>query len=503
MKHRKLAAAIALFLTLSVTACTGQASASTVGTTNTNDTSVTQTQTQTQNSGAASDSTANDSGTDAASKATVQPGSQDQAPPDAGSSATPSNPSLGPEQSGQQAISVTPVAASEVFSDRDYSAEYQNPVNITLKDGASSVSGNGASVSGNKVTITAEGTYLVKGTLTDGQIIVDAADTAKIQIVLSGASITSSNSAAIYVKQADKVFVTLADGTVNTLETTGEYSDSTDTSIDGAVFSRDDITFNGKGTLNVKSAAGHALVGNDDLKITSGTYNLTAAKKGINGNDQVAIADGTVTINAGTEGIEASDISIYGGKIDIKAPDDGLNAVESEDGSITTAIYIYGGDLYINAGGDGIDSNGILYVAGGDVKVDGPTDNGNGALDHSGAAVTGGTVVAAGSAGMAQNFGSTSTQGSILATASSVQSAGTKISLLDSSGNEIVSYTPSKEFQSVVISSSKITQGSTYTLKIGSETQTIQMDSLIYGQGFGGPGGGGHGGGRGMKPQRP
>lgn len=166
-------------------------------------------------------------------------------------------------------------------------------------------------------------------------------------------------------------------------------------------------------------------------------------------------------------------------------------------GSSSCSVNISGGIIRIDASGDGIDSNGDLNVSGGTIYVSGPTNDGDSALDYDGAAaITGGTIVAAGYSGMAQNFGSASTQGSILLTASSV--TGGTITLTDADGNVLVEYTPEKNYNCVVVSCPELTEGGAYTLSLGGETQTVTLTSLIYGSsGFGGMGG--FGGGR-MNP---
>ncbi len=166
-------------------------------------------------------------------------------------------------------------------------------------------------------------------------------------------------------------------------------------------------------------------------------------------------------------------------------------------GSSSCSVNISGGTIRIDASGDGIDSNGDLNVSGGTIYISGPTNGGDSALDYDGAAaITGGTIVAVGYSGMAQNFGSSSTQGSILLTASSV--TGGTITLTDADGNVLVEYTPEKNYNCVVVSCPELTEGNTYTLSLGGETQTVTLTSLIYGSsGFGGMGG--FGGGR-MNP---
>lgn len=155
-------------------------------------------------------------------------------------------------------------------------------------------------------------------------------------------------------------------------------------------------------------------------------------------------------------------------------------------GSSSCSVNISGGTIRIDASGDGIDSNGDLNVSGGTIYVSGPTNDGDSALDYDGAAaITGGTIVAAGYSGMAQNFGSSSTQGSILLTASSV--TGGIITLTDADGNVLVEYTPEKNYNCVVVSCPELTEGGAYTLSLGGETQTVTLTSLIYGSsGFGG-----------------
>lgn len=162
-----------------------------------------------------------------------------------------------------------------------------------------------------------------------------------------------------------------------------------------------------------------------------------------------------------------------------------------------SSITISGGKITINASGDGIDSNGNLYVKGGEIYVSGPENDGNGALDYSGdAQITGGTIVAAGMSGMAQNFGSSSTQGSILLNVSS--RSGGAVTVKDSSGSVIISFTPEKEYNSVVISSPDIKKGETYTVTVAGESQTVEMSDIIYSSA--GSATGNHVGGQGQIP---
>ena len=202
--------------------------------------------------------------------------------------------------------------------------------------------------------------------------------------------------------------------------------------------------------------------------------------------------------------MEGAKVLISGGNITLVASDDGINAAGGIDqsgfggfgfdpdafgGSGDYLIRISGGVINVNASGDGIDSNGDIEVTGGELYISGPTSNGDGAIDCDGSAtITGGIVVAAGSTGMAENFGTASTQGSILVNLSG--SAGDTITLKDSDGNILASFTPAKAYGCVVISAPGVVQGGTYTVTAGSNSTTVTMESLIYGSGMGGFGGG-------------
>ena len=245
---------------------------------------------------------------------------------------------------------------AEMFTERDLSADYDEStaVKVTLSGtSAKASSSKGISVSGSTVTITSEGTYIFSGELTDGQIIVEADDTAKVQIVLDGASITSKTSAAVYVKSADKVFVTTAKGTDNSLANGGSFTADGDTNVDGAVFAKDDITFNGNGSLTVTSPAGHGIVGKDDVKLAGGTITIDAAEHGIQANDSVRVAAAAVTVNAeNKDGVHVSDDA------------------DAEEGTVSDSFfYMADGSLTINAGDDGIHADAEANIEGGTIDV--------------------------------------------------------------------------------------------------------------------------------------
>lgn len=263
------------------------------------------------------------------------------------------------------------IDVSNAFSDRDLDGSYDESkaTRIALSDAGTTVTGDGATVSGNTVTITAAGTYLISGTLSEGQIKVEANEADKVQLVLSGATVTSANSAALHVAKANKVFLTLADGSENTLATSGAYAASDDSAIDGAIFSRSDLTVNGGGSLAVSSAEGNGIVCKDGLVLASGSATVTAAKHAIQANDSVRIAGGSYTLRAGTDGIHAKNdkdsklgyIYVAGGSLDITAESDGFDA--------NYVLRVDGGTITVSAGDDGLHAESDLSVNGGDITV--------------------------------------------------------------------------------------------------------------------------------------
>ena len=564
------------------------------------------------------------------------------------------------------AVSADEIDTSVSKTDQDASYDESSATKISLSGNSASISGDGASEKDGTITIQQEGTYVVTGTLNDGQIIVQAADTHKVHIVLKGASIYCADHAALFIKQADKVFLTLADGSENTLGSGSSYhlSDE-DSNVDGVIFSRADLTLNGSGKLTVNAKYKHAIVSKDDLIVTGGAYAITAGNGGgLYGKDCVKITNGTFTIQSGTDGIQASNVeqadrgyvyisggalnitagtdgiqadtvlridggtfqitsgggsanastdqkgnenpgwgmwgpgskektaktedptdtsdsakglkagvslsvrggtftidssddsvhcngtvtitggtfalssgddgvhagdalliqngtiaisqsyegleglnvTISGGKIQLTASDDGINSAGgsdtadqgrpgqnqfnvSEDSDLF--IKMIGGSVTVDAGGDGLDSNGNLIIEGGTVLVSGSANNGNGALDYEGTAkITGGTVVAAGMSGMAQGFSDSSSQYSILHNFSTTLSESDAVTLKDSDGNTLVTYTPAKAYQSVVVSCPDMEKGQTYTLSAGSQSEALTLSSVVTSNGTGGMGGG-------------
>ena len=319
------------------------------------------------------------------------------------------------------------LSADELFTERDLTqtADLSDAKEIALQ-------------SGKNVTITKSGVYRVTGSAENVTIIVDAGDEDKVQLVLDGVSVTNADAPCIYVRNADKVFVTLSGD--NSLSVTGQFTADGDTNTDGVIFSKDDLTLNGAGSLTVNSSD-NGIVGKDDLKITGGTYQITAASKAIEANDSIRVASGSFTIKAGTDGLHAENedddslgyiyigcgsfsmsvgddgihavslvqidggtftisaaecmegtyIRINDGTFDLSSWDDGINAARKSSAYSTPTVEINGGTINItmSAGDtDGIDSNGDIIVNGGTISV-----SGNSTFDYDGTAqLNGGTI---------------------------------------------------------------------------------------------------------------
>jgi len=317
--------------------------------------------------------------------------------------------------------------SGDLFTERDLeqNVDISKAIKYTVSDGEN-------------INITSAGTYVISGTAKNVTICIEAEDEDKVQIVLENLSITNEGMPAIYVKTADKVFITSSES--NTLKVTGIFEQNDSNNVNAVIFSKQDITFNGTGTLNIESSV-NGITGKDDIKITGGTYNIEAEVVAIRANDSIRVAGGNLNINAGTdglhaengsddskgyvfinnatitikaiddcihatsvvqidggtlnlngaEGIEATYIQINEGTIKISAKDDGINA-GSKSESYKVTIEITGGDITIvmaNGDTDGIDSNGDLIISGGTINV-----TGSSTFDYDGVATfTGGTII--------------------------------------------------------------------------------------------------------------
>lgn len=254
---------------------------------------------------------------------------------------------------GADGTSLTPPTyvenAEELFTDRDLEASFDlaTAVRITLAGTTASASSDAVTYQDGRVLLTEAGTYYVTGTLNDGQIVVNAPETAKLHIVFDGATVRSATSAALYVLECDKTVVTLAENSVNVLSNGGAFAQIDGNEVDAAVFSKQDLTFNGTGSLTVMSHAGHGIVSKDDLVVTGGTYTVTAASHGVDANDSVRIADGFFTVTAGKDAIRA----------------------ENNDDTALGFVYIRNGTFDLSAEGDGISAGAYLQIENGVFRI--------------------------------------------------------------------------------------------------------------------------------------
>ena len=242
-----------------------------------------------------------------------------------------------------------------------------------------------------KINITKEGTYIVTGSTNNGMIIINVGSEEDVHLILRDCTINSETSAAIYVISADEVYITLEGE--NVLSNGGSFTAIDSNDIDSVIYSKDDLTINGSGSVTITSPAGHGIVCKDDLVMTGGTYTISAKEDGINTNDSALFTAGTYTIDCkddaihtdgmlefegGTytidaaEGLEGTYVMVNDGDFTISASDDGINAGQKSDAYYPT-VEINGGYVRITmASGDtdGIDANGNLYINGGTVEVD-------------------------------------------------------------------------------------------------------------------------------------
>lgn len=335
---------------------------------------------------------------------------------------------------------------------------------------------------------------------------------------------------------------------IETGETNENSQSNSDTSTD---YSRKgmkagvDITIeNGEYTIDSEDDGIHS---NNSITVNAGTVNIASKDDGVHADTELTINNGDIKVSESDEGLEAKYITINDGNIDITTSDDGINAssglsttldsgnapgagnrpeMPANENSENTLgnnsrmmpgggqggfnesdgseLVINGGIVHVNAGGDGIDSNGTITINGGEIYVDGPTSGGDGALDYADTCeINGGILAATGSIGMATAPTSGSTQYSVNAAFSKTYNGETKVTVKDSSGNEVLTYTPAKNFQSFVFSTDKLKSGETYTIYAGDTqegTFTVSDITTTVGNVSSGMGGGKPGGMQGGRP---
>lgn len=260
---------------------------------------------------------------------------------------------------------------SGVFSDRDLSGEYDTPdCKIDLLGTNARIDGSGAVFEDSEIRITEKGTYLISGNLQDGRIVIDTAE--KVQLVLDNADINCSDSSPIYAVNADKLFLTMPEGTSSSLSdgSSYEYPDDSLNEPDSCIFSADSLTLNGSGTLNINGNFNEGITSKDDIIIAGCTLNITSVGNGIKGKDYVAVTDAEINIYSGADGIKSTNVT-----------DEGMGF-----------IFIKSGTLNITAANDGIQADNEFICEGGilNVTAGGGSENGETHTDNFGGGNFGG-----------------------------------------------------------------------------------------------------------------
>lgn len=539
---------------------------------------------------------------------------------------------------------------------------------ISLSDTKIKVKGKGAHSDDGVITIAYAGEYTFTGSCSNARIVVQADKKAKVKLIFDNAELSCANAPVIYIANAGKTTLYSQLNTRNVLRSEGglaeEYANG---GVNAAVFSKDDLILDGKGSLNVYSGSAHGIVSKDDLKLKGGSWRVEAASDALRGKDSIVIEDGSYTLLCGgdgmkssnekdedkgsitvsggnisidagkdgiqayrdivitggtldittgggvsenslmplsvqwirpsddmpqdspgsgnppeppsgeippdssapsgapikpdgkkdkdksgkisqkgikagrnisvtggsfelncaddtlhchgellisggslmlksgddaahanqslrmeggvlaaaacVEGLEAKQVAILGGSVDVTSSDDGINANGRSRGVDMSRLLISGGSIKLHTYGDGVDSNGDIIITGGSILISADPSDGNSAVDYGienggDCTISGGSIVACGFAGMAEMFSEASAQCSVLYAFEEAFEGGTKLSILDSSGSILLSYTPENTFDCVVFSSPEIQKGSTYTLLAGSETFTVTPDNI-------------------------
>ena len=254
---------------------------------------------------------------------------------------------------------------ANVYTNFDVRDTWEEATEITFSDDGVTISGSGAVADGTVVTITDEGSYILQGSCQNGQILVDLDKTEKAQLILAGLTLTCTNSAPLYVLSADKVSLTLAADTVNTFADGKAYTAEFTDQPNACICSRDDLSINGAGTLNVQGNLNNGIGTKNDLRIVGGIINVDAVKNALKGNDSVAINDGTITLTAGKDAIKTDNedkegkgyVYISGGEITITAGDDAIQATQD--------ITVTGGTISVTATGKAVNSKGTQEITSG------------------------------------------------------------------------------------------------------------------------------------------
>ena len=310
---------------------------------------------------------------------------------------------------------------SEMFTARDNDESYDvnNGITVQLNGNSIACTSDKVRINGSTITIVDEGTFIISGSLDNGKIVVDADASDKPHLVLNEVSITNENFASLYISQADKVFVTLADGTTNKFINGGSFVTIDSNNVDGVVYSKQDLTFNGNGSLIISSPNGHGIVCKDDLVFVNGLFNINSNGHGLDVNDSIRIKNSKLSIVSNSDGIHCENVDdstlgyvyIFNVDIEINASDDGISSstLQIEDGTFninagltytstntslkglktTLSMLINGGDFSINSNDDAVHSNSSIIVNDGDFEI---ITNDDGFHADETVQITGGTI---------------------------------------------------------------------------------------------------------------
>ena len=511
------------------------------------------------------------------------------------------------DDSSSTAASTANSSSTVKAEDLDVGYDENSATALSFDGQTASVSGSGATADGAVITITDAGDYIVSGSSSDARLIIDADKEAQVRLLFKGVELGCEDNAPVLVKSADKVIITLDDGTQNTLSDGASYALQDDEKTDGCIFSKADLSINGSGSLTVNASYKHGIVTKDDLVIADGNISVSSASTALEGKDSVTVVGGTIKLDAGTngvrttneeredkgfitvtggdiditsgsealeavtfisvsggninaqaggeisetettgiiqadtesegaigfsaegyieitggavnisstddafhtgenftlsgaevnvmsgddavhakgditildgtlnisgshEGLEALNVTIGGGEVTISSDDDCINCAggsdsEESSGQEGVCLTVSGGTLTAVSNGDGLDSNGDILISGGSVYVSAGGSFDDSAIDFKGKAeITGGTLVACGMAAMDSGFADSSTQHSVTETMSEIVSGGTQLTVKDSTGAELVSFTPANDWQSIVYSAPGMQSTESYTV---------------------------------------
>ena len=253
-------------------------------------------------------------------------------------------------------------------NDTDSSYDESNSTVISLSDSQTKVSGSGAAFENGTVKITSAGNYILRGKLSDGQVVIETSKDDTVRLILDNAEITSSSTAAIFARKCDKTIILLNKGTTNTLTDGSSYAqiqsesssdNSSSDSPDAALFIQDDLTILGEGTLNVRGNCKNGITSKDTLKITGGIINVTSVNHCITGKDNLYISAGNVTVSSESgDGIRSTyskeddekkgHVYIENALVDITAANDGIQAERSVVINSGTVTVVSGGGSSAN-----------------------------------------------------------------------------------------------------------------------------------------------------------